>query len=1242
MLSKPIQSGQKLTQEVLDNILETFTVMTPEQQEKFWQYDLARSTALFIYLILEKQKFPEAEVVVPAFVEDETINKTVTSALLDFANTLKVKVKNSDLFDWETLCEGLMNKMAVLIGKQTAPGQEPRKMTPKEIRALIDFRTIMIEQVKPNVKRTDNSVVMTEFVKFIDALKAGQKVSPVDDLLADPKTAQNPCYFAVFLSKVMRYMDANGISSDHLTTAYDAEAKKLWLKYLGTFVKVTPAKEMVKWTDSETGHTYAYRPYLVTFEDGTTLVTHNSFHLYEGGTEYGKNHAHQEQTFGKDLQGYDWDHDKTFESLHIPFLQNQPEFYIMVDFDGVINKGAVITSDQAVHDPTLITKANMTEFGRKLCELQIPVKIVTSRSGALNRKEQEIAMKGLGLNLVEISFGPKFACPKGLQRDQLKADGKRQRCIQYPNMWFFDDEQINVETLGYGSVVVDEAKPVHYHGEALTGTHVVAAVAGAVGVGKTTLFNNFIAQNGGVVPHVNDDGTSPLVMYEAADGSAPSHLNLPHRLFAMAHGNRDTYYLYDTTCSGRKDMGLPIFGLSLELTPTVFAGCFCSLTDRQDHPNLNGVGMVDLNALPTEHAPWDTNGMNLPTFVNYLWATRGRSEVMFREAFDRLGQMCKFMHIHGKYYLLTSYREGLQRWNSAWGRQNRKCVLEHADGKWHLIKCGLEVGAELKPDANKEDGDVYRTKLSLWQETIRRYLYLGLLLPVGTTVTSKKDGALIQTTLITERVEENYNAIMKDDNHFVKVLVQASYKMYDKEKFLLVSTNGTFMAAKHMWDYIVTSVACSFGISMPELKQMMKPTNPTTKLADLLTHLGGNHPVNCSSKAILRRLRRQEGSLSEKQFMEMYSVELGNEFDVYQSQGGVLSAWTKLVNRFTEREMKLWSGFDFKTNATHQMEAVCPNRMTCAGVVHTELAMSYPTGGLTSLGIRYQDAYLPHFTMEEHLNDVGYDQPLFWVQNDSNVILAMLMAVQRLSTDPSYTEADFLAEFPPNNKSLPKSVHVDHEGFVLLVKTLAAKGWDYGKIKTLLYYLFHKPRESTMDQLIKMSISRELGHFPLAKVIRENQLTIQALDIPALNQELTAFLTQERFAPRKPMGVNRCLQGIYDQYWSRHAKMESAPTQANISNFRRFLYNNPGKPTLQAEAYKLVMSMYNMDYVTARHLPLLSRSSHMLTDAEKTHAKVVGNSLATVANAVMNGLGEEDVSKLNKHMLYLRLNLPEV
>jgi hypothetical protein len=1226
------------TQEVLETILETFHVMDPEQQEKFWKYDIARTTALIIYLILEKQKFPEAEVTVDAFVEKETINEPVRQAFLNLATTLKVKVKNGDLSDWDTLCEGLKNKMAVLLNKQTAPGQEQRKMTSTEIQALIDFRTFMVEQVKPKVERTNSADIMKAFQKFIDTMKDGQKVSPVDDMLAD-----DSCYFGIYVPECKR----DKFGSDHLTTAFGAVAKKVWLKHCGTFAQATPAKEMVTWTNPVTGLVSPYRPYLVTFKDGTTMVTHNSIHLPEGSTDYAKNHAHQEKTFGKDPQGYDWDHDKTFESLHITFQRNQPRFYIQSDFDGVLFRQSGLETNgvfdaNLLHDPTTIIKSNLTEFGRKLRALKIPFRIVTSRTcKPENKKEMEANIKALYPNCLEISWGPTIKTT-GLQRSHDKAVSKRQRCMQYPYMWFFDDEKINVEILGYGSVVVDGLGLVHYHGDALTGTHVAVAVAGAVGVGKTTLVNNFIAKTGAKVPHVNDDGISPLVMCEAADASAPSHLNLPFRLFATTYGNQDTFYIFDTTSSGRKDMALPIFGLSLTLTPSVFAGCFCSLMNRKDHPNLNGVGMIDLDAPPAEYMSWDTNGMNLPTFVNYLWATRGRSEVMFREAFERLGQMCKFMHLNGKYYLLTSYREGLQKWNSVWGRQNRKCVLEYSDDKWHLIKCGLEVGAELKPDSNKEDGDVYRTKLSLYQESIRRYLYLGLPLPFGTVLTSKKDGALAQTTLITERVKENYDAIMGSDNYFAQILAKVSYEAYNKKKFILISTNGTFMAAKHMWDYIVTAVACDFGIPMSELKQMMQPADPTTKLAALLTHLGGNCSINCSRKSILRRLRRLQGNLSEEQFMEMYSVELGNEFDVYQSQGGVLSAWTQLVDRFTEREMKLWAKFDFETNATHQMEAVCPNRTTCAGVVHTELAMSYPTGGFTSLGIRYQDAYLPHFTMEEHLNEVGYEQPLFWTQNDSNVILAMLTAVQRLSTDPSYTEADFLTEFPPNNMRLPKSVQVDHEGFVLLVKTLAAKGWDYGKIKTLLYYLFHKPRESTMDKLIAMSMTHELEHFPLANVIRENQRVIQGFDTSAFRQQMLDFLMQARFAPSAPKHTNRKIQGIYNQYTSRRAKMEDEPTQPNISSFTRFLYNNPGKPTMRVEAYKRVTVTYNVSYVATQYLSLLSRPSTMLSDAEKKYAKVVENSLATVASAVQNGLGNEDIDMLNKHTMYLRLNLPEV
>ena len=285
--------------------------------------------------------------------------------------------------------------------------------------------------------------------------------------------------------------------------------------------------------------------------------------------------------------------------------------------------------------------------------------------------------------------------------------------------------------------------------------------------------------------------------------------------------DRDIIYIFDTTGKGRKNFELPIYHLGAEMDLLVLSGCLNSLLNRLDHPNLNGIGDVDLDAPEPERNPFDTNDMNLTQFVNYLWLTRGKTQTAFIQSMNHLGQTAVFSRKGKIWFVITSYKEGKQHWNSIWGRQNRKCVHALIDGKWKLVKSGLEVGAEVKIDPSM--GDQYVRQLSSFQEAVRKALFYGKELPAGTVITAKKDGALIQITNITENVEVLYEDIMSadNDNEFVKMLAKESYERSEGKYFLVISTNGTWYAAEKMWDYIVTAVACDFEISQSQLEKWM-------------------------------------------------------------------------------------------------------------------------------------------------------------------------------------------------------------------------------------------------------------------------------------------------------------------------------------------------------------------------------------------------------------------------------------
>lgn len=1134
--------------------MDTFT-----SDDKFYFLRKGKNIALILSLICKKQSFPPGDKDCDGWEEnDEFIQKLLCKQLIDLLDVLCKSTKKK--YDRKTFDE-LVNDVAKIFDIYIE--KKEKIIGVKEVEALQKFTDFMLMEVKPHVKRISVKTNLNNLIDFVDELKISQSISPIKDLLEEHKFAKNPVYFGAWLPPSIR--DNN--SSNHITIAYSKAEKEKLLNYVGTKVNIIPAKNIVEWQD-DNGDKYSYRPYMIMYYNGHSQISHNSIHILEGGINYGKNHIHQQSS----SISYDLDIDKTTETLIISFYTGRSsintDVFIQCDFDQTISKKETVYKDgkfnpSLLDEPSTIKNNSISNFGRLINQIEIPFRIVTSRTAKSNRKEMEHAMKKIFPKCIEISWGKKNRCPPGPQRDKFKADDKNNRF--YPNMWCFDDEEIVIKTHGYGSIIVDETITTHYHGTLLTGIHVALAINGPVGVGKSTLINNFINHIGGVVPFINDDGKSPLVMIASADGSEPDHNNLPYEQFAKSYPERDTYFIFDTTGSGRKNMKIPVFRISPNLTPTVFTGCFLSILEREDHPNLNGINPIDLNGYDKKYEPYDTNGMDLTTFINYIWFTRCESQIAFEQVFTRIGQIVSFTPIGNVLFLITSYREGLQFWNSIWGRQNRKCVHAFIGDKWKIIKSGLEVGAEMKPNIYSEDGDVYKKGLSSYQNQVCVNLFTNNELPIGTTLTSKKDGSLIQVTRICEDVETIYNAIMESDNTFAKIFSKISYEESGGKYFYIISTNGTLLAAEHMWDYILTAIMCDLNMS----------------------------------------------------------------YDGIDNKELVLSKWKEITPLFTSKNSRLFDNLDININSTHQLEAICPKRITCMGIVHPELALSYENGGIISLGIRYGNKYIPHFILEKELNLIGFEQPLFWKKEIN--ILELLNGVQNISTNPNYSVDKFIHEFPPDNKYIPANPQIDHEGFVLLVKTNTNKEWDYGKLKTLLYYLFHKPRDNNMEQLIKLSRELKLPHFPASTVIRDMNRILLDKDHSSLYTKILKVM--DKYSPTEPSidETERKIIGIWKNYSQKKTLVETNPTYLNITNFLKFMISN-NKDCVN-EIYPVIMDHFENTYIIRQYL---QKENNISLD------KKINYSLSTVINIIYKSPSMNIViNNLIRHMMYIKINLPE-
>ena len=1041
------------------------------------------------------------------------------------------------------------------------------------------------DQIGPLIKESRIPVETTlgKLNAFIKSL-GGTQQSP-KDVLNNGKP-----YFGVYITKGQV---PNG--SGHVTLAYGQEDKEKY-PYLGQKCQVSVSEERVTHTDKATGKIYEYVIVKIVFADGTEFMGHTSIHNVgdEWGTDYRINGIHQ--SVNPLPENLTWNEE--FTSLVIPFLGNEP--LVTCDLDGTLfNCGEYY--EGILTNAELLTFDNLTGLGKLVKELGIPFQGLTSRRGHVNKQEMEAAIKALFPACKGISWGAKLPPTANTkegegERSQLKANDKKTRLeSNFPSHWHFDDERIVIETIGFGSIVAEGTDLTPYVSNAApSGSHKAFALTGSVGAGKTTLIDALFKSGNYITPlQVGtdvDDGTKTILVVAGPDYAEKGD-TFYHSHFAARFPERDTLYIFDSTGVGRK-FAFPTFQLNQEMSATMFLGCYISLLNRTGHANLNGIGKVDHLSTVPKSQPWNTNHMSLTEFINHLWIVYNGSQADIIKALSFCGQTVKFTKQGDALVLTSSYREGQQEWNTRWGVQNRKTVHVLLQGKtmWIMLKAGMDVGSEMKP-ATFEGGDDYKKKLSPLLEQIRQSLFEGKVLPHGTVITSKVDGSLMQVTLVNEHVEETFAMTMAADNTFVKMFAEVSYQASGGKSFMILSSNGTLNIAKHMWDYLLSAMTPLLEVTETQIQAFMKtPATP--------------------------------------EFLSKYG------FTEEELNTPVLRAWSHMVVDFYKKLAPFTSNLEAQRvtlcsrNYTIQIEAICKDRTTCTGVVHTELAISYPVSGLWFLGIKCGEDYIPSSEIEAILDESSLKHPLFWRENDSVKILNMLSAIQRLSTDPGYTPADFIEEFPPNNKIVPKveDIFIDHEGFILLVKSVTK--WVYCKLKTWLYYIFHKLAERNVKQLIELSCSLELPHFPLAKTIREHYETLSLIDSGKMNSDLTAIML--KYSPTAPVDDSKKETGKYNSF----LKIQSS---GKVSKICMFLWNNTPKE-MHMEVYTFIWGLFGASYIGDMYSMLSSGAK--LTDDNADKLRKIDGSMKTLSTLVLEEFTDDIFGKFCSHMLFLQNDLP--
>jgi hypothetical protein len=175
-------------------------------------------------------------------------------------------------------------------------------------------------------------------------------------------------------------------------------------------------------------------------------------------------------------------------------------------------------------------------------------------------------------------------------------------------------------------------------------------------------------------------------------------------------------------------------------------------------------------------------------------------------------------------------------------------------------------------------------------------------------------------------------------------------------------------------------------------------------------------------------------------------------------------------------------------------EAICKNRRSKWGSCHTELATSYENSMLLFLGCTFNvgldpGQYVPHYELNEIAHECNFVEPCYWSVNNGLIIQDMLNDVEYVAQGLLEKNA-FFDKYPCQNKYPTNNKVLDYEGFVILTK-LPNNEYDYGKIKTSIFYKCHKLRTENIPWLLSLSEVTET-HFPIVKTVKKFYTNIES------------------------------------------------------------------------------------------------------------------------------------------------------
>ncbi len=466
----------------------------------------------------------------------------------------------------------------------------------------------------------------------------------------------------------------------------------------------------------------------------------------------------------------------------------------------------------------------------------------------------------------------------------------------------------------------------------------------------------------------------------------------------------------------------------------------------------------------------DTDNMNLIEYINHLYQANAESFDATCEILRQRAYRVNTPHFlrntpFDKKVMSIKYLDHNNNW-CVWARETRGTTLVLIDGKWVWLKFLMQRGAEMLTGMQVKRG------------------------------------------------------IDKTDNVDVKLDFKASHLSKDQQELIqdLRIGNDIDLVLSFKKDGSLLS-CCLYTGDMATLMReiIMQSCDEFTRTVMLEYDAANSTSTNSTSDTVFV-------------FQSQVTLVLGDAMYDYTTTAlfpeadCTLSPIKKIKNHGTEFFKRLNKMFQSIPGTIKHVlgETICANRCeSYSGIIHRELAVSYPLSSFTILSITSitGDSYevKPHYLYSDLISQCGFIEPAFWTVKSVAEVDALIQDVDKCIFNKMVCDEFYSAHPLSNLYSYDKII--DYEGFVTYD---LKRGNSYGKIKTDSYYKAHKLRDDNIPFLCELN--QVAGHiFPLARIVAE---TISQLDskCDAINVELNKLISSDELIGHLPSKASNGLK----------------------------------------------------------------------------------------------------------------------